>query len=131
MTNGSGDQITVTGTSGGVVAIKSTLGDVIQNIGNIPNASQAAKDELKQLIEQLDKLLQNAPAPKTSDATAVAMTAKQLVDTATVANPNKTFVQITADGLKKAAENIKAVLPDVISIATSIIASVFKITGIA
>lgn len=129
MTTVQGDQISVSGVSGGVVAIKSTMGDVIQNVGNIPGADQATKDELKKLIEQLTDLLQKAPAASASDAEAVAETARQLVDSVAKEKPNKTIVQITAEGLKKAAENIKAVLPDVIPIATQIVFSVLKLAG--
>ena len=69
------------------------------------------------------------PQEKADDAEAVADAAKALVDAANKAKPNKATLQITADGLKKAAENIAAVMPVVTGIAAQIVGAVFKLAG--
>jgi hypothetical protein len=45
-----------------------------------------------------------------------------MIEQATAAKPNKPVLQITGEGLKKAAENIADVLPTVLDIATRIVA---------
>jgi Caspase domain len=123
-----GDQYTMSGNfSGAILNIKSELSNVSQSIGALPNADQAAKDELKRLIDQLSAALQKVPADREDDAAAVAETAKQLVDQATKDKPNKTIIQITAEGLKSAAQNIAGVLPTVLPLATQIAAAIVKL----
>lgn len=123
-----GDQFNMSGNfSGAILNIKSTLENVSQSIGAAPHGDQVSKDELKQLIDQLNAELQKPPAGKESDAEAVAMMAKQTVEQATAQKPNKTMIQISADGLKQAAANIGAVMPAVIDIAGKIASAVMKI----
>jgi hypothetical protein len=109
---------------GAIVNIKATLRNVTQTVNTLPGADESAKAELTRLIEQLNEALQKAPA---EDAEAVADSAKALVDAANKPKPNKATLQITADGLKKAAENIAVVAPAVVGIATQIVAAVFKL----
>jgi len=125
-----GDQFNMSGNfSGAILNIKSELSNVSQSIGAMPNADQASKNELKQLIDRLSAALQQAPADREDDATAVAETAKQLVEQAGKEKPNKTIVQITAEGLKSAAANIAAVLPAVLPIAEQIATLVRRLAG--
>jgi hypothetical protein len=125
-----GDQFNMSGNfSGAILNIKSQLSNVSQSIGAMPNADQASKDELKQLIDQLSAVLARVPAGREDDATAVAETAKQLVDQAGKAQPNKVIVRITAEGLKSAAQNLAAVLPAVLPIATQIAATIGRMLG--
>jgi len=56
-------------------------------------------------------------------------TAKTAVEQATKAQPNKMLVQISAVGLKQAAQNIAAVLPTVLPIATQIADVLQKMIG--
>jgi hypothetical protein len=114
---------------GAILNIKSTLTDVKQNIGKIPNADPSAKDELKRLIGQLSEALQKVPPEKDEEAEAVAKSAKLLVDEVAKDKPNKTMVQISADGLKQAAKNIAEVMPIVLSIATQIVTTIKKFAG--
>ncbi|MCS6880448.1 MAG: caspase family protein [Oscillochloridaceae bacterium] len=108
--------------------IKSTLSNVSQSIGASPRGDAATKAQLQQLIEQLSAELQKAPAERASEAEAVAETAKAAVEQATKAQPNKTLVQISADGLKQAAQNLAAALPAVLPIATQIADAVRKMS---
>jgi hypothetical protein len=112
---------------GAILNIKSTLRNVTQTVNTLPGADESAKAELARLIEQLNEALQKVPSEKAEDAEAVADSAKALVEAANKAKPNKATLQITADGLKKAAENIAVVTPAVVGIATQIVAAVFKL----
>jgi hypothetical protein len=73
--------------------------------------------------------LAKVPPELESEAEAVAQTTEALVEVASAEKPNKTMIEITGEGLKKAAENIAAVMPTVLTIATQIVATVSRIVG--
>jgi hypothetical protein len=109
---------------GAILNIRSTLSNVTQSIGAIPQADDGTKAELERLVTQLEKALEEAveQAPeKADDAEAVAEMTKTLVDTASAEKPNKTMIQISGEGLKQAAKNIADVMPTVLDIATKIV----------
>lgn len=115
------DRINMSGDfRGAVVNIKSTLTNVQQSVGDIRTDDQNAREELETLIGQLSEALQKVPAKNQEYAEAVAETAKALVDTAKAEKPNKTLVQVTAQGLKLAAQNLAEVMPSVVTLATRI-----------
>lgn len=115
------DRINMSGDfRGAVVNIKSTLTNVQQSVGDIRTDDQNAREELEMLIGQLSEALQKVPAKNQEHAEAVAETAKALVDTAKAEKPNKTLVQVTAQGLKLAAQNLAEVMPGVVTLATRI-----------
>ncbi len=117
----SGDQFNMSGNfSGAMLNIKSTLTNVAQRIGAAPHGDADTKTQLQALIAQLSAELQKVPAEKASDAEAVAETAQAAVDQATKPQPNKTLVQISAEGLKQAAQNLAVVLPTVLPLAERI-----------
>jgi len=107
---------------GANVPIKSTLNDVAMTISNSPSIDEPTKAALAGLIKQLDEELSKTPKEKEEEAKAVAETANMLVQTAAKDKPNKATVQITADGLKKAALNLAFVLPAIVPIVKQIIA---------
>jgi hypothetical protein len=126
----SGDTFNMSGNfSGAILNIKSTLGNVIQTTNNLPNASDEERQELQKLILDLQAELSQAPPEMAKEAEAVAQTAKALVDTANAEQPNSTLIQISGEGLKKAAENLAAVMPTVLTIATQIVTAVSRLTG--
>ena len=126
----SGDQYTMSGNfSGAILNIKSTLTNVAQSVGAAPIGDAATKAQLQQLLAQLSAELQQVPAAQAREAEAVAETAKAAVEQALKAQPNKTLVQINAESLKQAAQNIAAVLPIVVPIATQIADLVRKLMG--
>jgi Caspase domain len=126
----SGDQFNMSGNfSGAILNIKSTLSNVTQSIGTAPQGDAATKAQLQALIAQLSAELQKAPVERVSDAEAVAETAKAAVEQVTKAQPNKTLVQISAEGLKQAAQNLAAVLPTVLPIAVQIADTLRKMIG--
>ncbi len=115
-----GDQMNISNVSGSILNIRSSLSSASQTISASPRGDAATKVELQALIAQLSAVLQQAPPEKAADAEAVAETAKAAIDLATKAQPNRTLVQINADGLKRAAQNLAAVLPAVLPIAERI-----------
>ena len=126
----SGDQFNMSGNfSGAILNIKSTLTNVSQSIGAASHGDDATKVQLQALIAQLNAELQQVPAEKASDAEAVAETAKAAVEQATKAQPNKTLVQISAERLQQAAQNIAAVLPAVLPIVTQIADMLRRMAG--
>jgi hypothetical protein len=124
-----GDKFDLSGDfRGAILNIKSTLTDVQQSVGKIPSADESTKQELESLVEALKQALEAAPAEKQEEAQAVAESAKMLVETAKTEKPNRTMIEITGEGLKKAAQNLAEVMPSVVGIATQIVMAVMKIT---
>jgi septal ring factor EnvC (AmiA/AmiB activator) len=114
---------------GAFINIKSTLTNVQQSIGDISTDDLDTRKELEKLIEQLNDALQKIPVEKQDDAQAVAETAKALVDVAKAEKPNKTMLEITGEGLKKAAQNLSDVMPVLLPLASQIVMTVMKLTG--
>ena len=120
-----GDTYTFSGTFNNTnINVNSTLSNVKQTIGALPRADEATKAYLQQLITKLDEALQQAPADKADEVEAVAQYAEEFVGTANSDKPNKVKMQISADGLKKAAENLAAIVPNVVQIAGAIVAGI-------
>jgi methyl-accepting chemotaxis protein len=115
---------------GAIINIKSTLTNVQQSVGEIHTDDENARQELEKLIGQLSEALEKTPEESQEHAQAVAETAKALVDTAKAEKPNKTMLQITGEGLKKAAQNLAEVMPTVVTIASQIVMTVAKLTSV-
>lgn len=127
-----GDNIRVDGDiNGGILIIKSTLTGVQQSVGTMPAVDEAARADLQRSIEQLGQALEKIPASLKDEAAAVGTAAQMLVDAAKAEKPNKTTIEITSDGLKKAAANLAQVAPTVVTIAGQIVAAVLRMRGIA
>ncbi len=126
----SGDQFSMSGNfSGAILNIKSTLTNVSQSIGAAPHGDDATKEQLQTLITQLSMELQKIPAEKVSDAEAVVEIAKAVVEQATKAQPNRTLVQISIEGLKHAAQNLAVVLPSVLPLTEQIAKAIRRIVS--
>jgi septal ring factor EnvC (AmiA/AmiB activator) len=115
---------------GAIINIKSTLTHVQQSIGEIRSDDETARKELETLIGQLSEALQKIPTQNQEQAQAVAETAKVLVDSAKAEKPNKTMLQISGEGLKRAAQNLAEVMPVVATIAGQIVMTVAKLTAV-
>jgi hypothetical protein len=109
---------------GAFINIRSTLTDVQQSAGGLSTGDPGTRAELQKQIQQLSDILQKIPAELQDEAQAVAQATQALVDTAKDANPNRTMLQITGEGLKKAAQNLAAVAPLVLPLASQIVATV-------
>lgn len=121
----SGDTFNMSGDfRGALLNIKSTLYDTTQHLGALPKADAATRAELQKLVAALGQALQQVPPDQAEDAEAVAQSAEQLVKNATAEKPNQRLIQISGDGLKQAAQNLAAVMPTVLAIATQIVAAV-------
>ena len=106
---------------GSILNINSTLTHVKQSI-NSADLESRTKEALLELIDKLNKELQKAPKGIEEDADYVAESAKSFVETATKESPNPKMIEIKGEGLKKAAENIAQILPNVLNIALQILA---------
>jgi septal ring factor EnvC (AmiA/AmiB activator) len=127
-----GDKITISGNiQNSILNIKSTLTNVQQSVGSISTDDEAARQELQSLIGQLGQALERIPESQKEQAEAVAASAQALVETAKSDKPNKTLLQISGEGLKKAAENLAEVAPAVVGIAGQVVAMVMRMKGLA
>lgn len=125
------DQFSMSGDfRGAFINIKSTLTNVQQSIGDISTADEETRRELEKLIEQLNEALQKVPAEEQESAEAVAETAKTLIDAAKAEKPNRTLLQITGEGLKKAARDLARATPVVVHVAGQIVDTVLKLTAL-
>jgi hypothetical protein len=122
-----GDNINMSGSFNNV-NVKANLYDTIQKIEMMSSIDQSMKDDLRKLVAQLNDELQKVPEGKSADAEAVAEIAKQLIDQVSKQQPNKAMLDIGAEGLKKAAQNIASVAPAVLPIAIQIVEQIGKIT---
>jgi hypothetical protein len=126
----SGDTFNMSGNfSGAILNIKNTLTNTIQTVNGMTQAAPDQKQELAQLLDQLQAALATVPAEQAEAAETVAETAKDLVEKAAKEKPNKTTIQITGESLKAAATNLAGVLPAVIPVATQIVQAVQKLIG--
>jgi hypothetical protein len=129
--SGMGDRITISGNiQNSNLNIKSTLTNVQQSIGTLKGGDEASREQLQNLIVQLNQALENIPQNLKEEAEAVAASAQMLVENAKVEKPNKTLLQISGEGLKKAAENLAEVAPTVVGIAGQVVAAVMRMKGL-
>lgn len=110
-----------------IVNVNSILTSVQQTIQANTFIDPSQREKLEQLLSNLEYELKNIPPENADEAEAVAETAKDLIEKATKEKPNKPLVQISADGLKKAAENIAVITPKVLVTAQAIIAFVMQL----
>ncbi len=115
---------------GAMVNVKSTLNNVQQTIGGMPNANDNEKAALEGLVKQLEEALTKVPASNIENAEAISQMTEALVEQAAKDEPNKTILQFSGEGLKAAARNLAEIAPDVQTIAGNIIAIVNSIAGI-
>lgn len=106
---------------GAILNVRSTLENVTQSIDNVTGADQSTKEDLKEFVAQLEEALEQVPPDRVEDAEAVATLTESVVEQASAEKPNKALLEITGEGLKKAAQNIADVLPAVLGIATKIV----------
>ncbi len=127
-----GDQISISGNYQNVIlSIKSTLTNVQQSAGAMPTVDEAARQELQRSLQQLSEALEQIPPTLKEQAEAVASATQVLVEAAKSDKPNKTTLEITGEGLKKAAMNLAGAAPAVVTIAGQIVATVLRMRGLA
>jgi hypothetical protein len=111
--------------------IKSKLQDVSQTIGTLTQADPSTKDELQQLILQLNDALQSAPPQKVEQAEEVSEATKLLIEAAAEEKPNPTLFKMMGAGLKQAAGGLKNDLPRVIELTTKIVVAAAAVARVA
>lgn len=123
-----GDGINISGGDfrGANVNIASKLENVTQTINTMPHGDDRQRDELKQLVAQLQEALAQVPSETADDVAKVTKRVEALVEEADDDNPDTEMMEITGESLKRAAENVKDALPAVLPIATQIVAHVLS-----
>jgi len=108
----------------GPVNIQSRLDHVTQTVQQLQGWPDARKEELTALLAELTKSLKGVAETRPDDAERVAKTADLVVTEATKEQPDKGFLSITTDGLKKAAEAVADIAPTVLAVASKVAAFV-------
>ena len=101
----------------GPVNIQSRLDYVTQTVQQLQGWPDARKEELTKLLVDLTTCLKDVADTRPDDAERVSRTAELVVSEATKAKPDKGFLSITTDGLKKAAEAVGDIAPTVLTVA--------------
>jgi hypothetical protein len=123
-----GDKIEMTGSiRDSVVNVKTDLNEVHQSINRFSETNSLIY-ELHTLSSQLENELRQVPAGKEEEAEAVSEYARRLLEEAAKSKPNKTLIKISGEGLLKAAKNIAAITPAVLSTATQVVETIAKYT---
>ena len=125
-----GDKFNLSGDFRGAnVNLKSTLRNVHQTAGMIPEASEDDRKQLQDLIERLMTELEKVPPKHKEEVETVAITATALVEQAKSGKKNKTLLKVTGEGLKQAATGLAPAIPAILPIVLQMIATVTKISG--
>lgn len=125
-----GDKITFSGNfEGAIVNVKSTLTGVSQQISTIPQADDVTKAKLTRLVSRLEEALTEVPTEKREEAAAIAQLTRNLVAATAAERPNKTMIQINGAGLQQAARHLAPSTPDLLALATEIVATVTAISS--
>ena len=131
---GDRDNITVSGNQNSNINIKnvnSMLTNAHEAVDAMADKGQAEREDLQALITQLQQALESIPGNLKDEAEAVAASAQMLVENAKAQTPNKPLLQISGEGLKKAAEGLAGVAPTLVNIATQIVTAVMRMKGMA
>lgn len=111
----------------------STLTNVTQSIGQLPNTDQSIKEELAKLVEQLRaelKTLSETKPDRGEQIEAVAASTEELVTKAKADKPNRTLLQQAIDGAKVIAGTLEDLAPKVLSIVSTIGGIIAKLHGL-
>ena len=108
----------------GPVNIKSRLNRVSQTVENAAAVEDHRKQELVKLIQELTAALEGAASKAPEDSERIVQAAEMVAAEVSKQKPNKSFLNITAEGLKEAAKAVEAIAPSVLSVAGKIAAYV-------
>ncbi len=115
------DKVQVSGVVG-PVNIKSRLEHVTQTVTQTTTLGDAQRDQLAQLITELQTALAAAAEKRPDDAERVAKTAELVVAEVVKPKPDKSFLSITTEGLKQAAQAVADIAPAVLVVAGKVAA---------
>jgi hypothetical protein len=108
----------------GPVNIKARLDRVRQVVTNAPAVPDREKEQLTALFEQLQQALAPVSEQQPEDSQRVLQAAEMVSAEIAKQKPSKSFLTITAEGLKEAAKAVAAIAPTVLDVATKIATSV-------
>ncbi|NJK81886.1 MAG: hypothetical protein HC914_19300 [Chloroflexaceae bacterium] len=111
-----GDQINISNVQNSILNIKTQLANVTQTVEGMQGIDENAKQELIEVVEQLRELLEKVPPEHIEDAETAVQRVNAIVKELSSSNPDKEIVSVNAESLKKAAQNIDAVMPQVFNI---------------
>jgi hypothetical protein len=130
VTTNTGDTYNLSGDFRGAnLNIKSTLENVAQSVGTLPNSDATAKADLQQLLVALNNALQTAPDEHASQAEELSESTSILVAESSKEKPNQTMMKMLGNGLREAAESLGTVLPAVVTIVEQIVTAVTKLNN--
>jgi len=126
-----GDQIIQSGDfRGTIINIKTKLNKVTQNVGALTGVSETKRDELIRLIDELQTQLEQVPAQKAKDAEVIAEHLDSLIkELCKKEETHSDTLETMGDRLKKAAKNLREVMPTVLPIATQIVAHILQLAS--
>jgi hypothetical protein len=100
----------------GPVNIKSQLTRVTQTVKNAPKLADDTKNRLATLIEELEKALQSVRDERPEDAERLASSAELVATEVAKQKPSRSFLRISCEGLKEAAQVVGDIAPTVIPV---------------
>jgi hypothetical protein len=104
----------------GIINIGSRLDRVSQVLNTSPNLKPEHANELSELVQKLKTELEKVESSRADDANRVAETLELAVNETTKPKPSSSFLKITGEGLKEAANALADIAPTVIGIAAKI-----------
>jgi hypothetical protein len=101
----------------GPVNIKSQLDRVTQIVKNAAAMPDDKRNQLAELIDELQEALKTAAEKRPEDSERIARTAELVATEVAKEKPDKGFLNITVEGLKQAAKAVEDIAPTVLSVA--------------
>ena len=111
----------------GPVNVKAQLEHVTQIVRNASAVQAEKKDQLSELLEQLKHALEGAVERQPEDSQRVIQAAEMVASEVSKEKPNKSFLGLSAEGLKEAAKAVSGIAPTVLSVAAQIAEFVGKL----
>lgn len=99
------------------------------NLGAVAGDDPETRKTLETLVTRLNGLLETVPPDQKDHAEAVATYTDQLIDQAGAEAPNKPMLQITAKGMKEAAQALAGVVPSAVTVVKEIADTVMSMVS--
>lgn len=100
------------------------LGEVLRQADVLFEGDQAHNEEMKTLVEELNRALERAPAELTSAAAVVATFVQQILAELAKSQPNRLVTQALADGLLNSARSFAGTDDSVVRLVTAIVGAI-------
>ena len=113
-----GHRVSVTGDA--IINIDSVLDNTTQTINKAPALPDEKRQELSKLVAELKSGMDSIKANYAEECQELAEALEKAVSKATQPQPKKSMLELTAKGLKEAAEVLADVAPTILKTATKI-----------